>query len=100
MRISASEQVRTWLSGLTPDTKRRSRAAFRHVEGSARGLDIKALRSELEGFYRLRVGDYRIVYHLGPGQIIRLDYADLREEVYEAFKRLRALRESGENPET
>ncbi len=38
-------------------------------------------------------GDYRIVYHLEAGQSIRLDYADLREEVYEAFKRLRALRE-------
>jgi mRNA-degrading endonuclease RelE of RelBE toxin-antitoxin system len=56
-------------------------------------LDLKALRAELEGFYRLRVGDYRIVYHLELNRVVRLDYADLREEVYEAFKRLRALRE-------
>src|SRR5439155_20430796 len=94
MRISASEQVQTWLSGLTPDTKHHVRAALSYVERSARGLDIKALRGELEGFYRMRVGDYRIVYHLETNQTIRLDYRDLREEVYEVFKRLRALRES------
>jgi mRNA-degrading endonuclease RelE of RelBE toxin-antitoxin system len=99
MKISASEQVQSWLSGLRPDAKRRVRAALRNLKGPGRALDIKALRSELEGFYRLRVGDYRIVYHLEAGQTIRLDYADLREEIYEAFKRLRALRESGEEPE-
>lgn len=97
MRISASEQVQVWLAGLTPDMKRRVRAALRGLEGSGRGLDIKALRSDLEGFYRLRIGDYRIVYHRGPGATLYLDYADLRDEVYEAFKRLRALRESGES---
>lgn len=96
MRISASEQVQIWLRGLTPDTKRRVRAALRALERTSPDLDIKALRGDLEGFYRLRVRDYRIVYHRGTGSIIFLDYADLRDEVYEAFKRLRALRESDE----
>jgi mRNA-degrading endonuclease RelE of RelBE toxin-antitoxin system len=54
-------------------------------------LDVKALRRELEGFLRLRVGDYRVVYHLEPGQVLRLDYADIRDEVYDAFRRLRNL---------
>ena len=93
MRISASKQVQVWLRGLTPDTERRVRTALRDLEGSGRSLDIKALRSDLEGFCRLRVGDYRIVYHHGAGATLYLDYADLRDEVYEAFKRLRALRE-------
>ena len=99
MRISASEQVQNWLSGLSPDVKRRVRAALRSLERSDKGRDIKALRSELDGFYRLRVGGYRIVYHIEAGQMIRLDCADLREEVYEAFMRLRALRESGQDAE-
>jgi mRNA interferase RelE/StbE len=93
MRISASEQVAVWLAGLPPETKRRVRAALKELAGSGRGLDIKALRRELEGFYRLRVGDHRIVYHLETRQSLRLDYVDLRDVVYEAFKRLRALRE-------
>ena len=99
MKISASEQVQLWLAGLPPQTKRRVRAALKGLVASARDLDLKALRRELEGFYRLRVGEHRIVYHLETKQTIRLDYVDLREEVYEAFRRLRALREPQE-PET
>ena len=96
MRISASEQVQLWLAGLPPQTKRRVRAALKGLGASARDLDLKALRRELEGFYRLRVGEHRIVYHLETKETIRLDYVDLREEVYEAFRRLRALREPQE----
>ena len=96
MKISASEQVALWLAGLPPETKRRVRTALRELAGSGRALDIKALRRELEGFYRLRVGDHRIVYHLETRQTIRFDYVDLREVVYEAFKCLRALREPPE----
>jgi len=65
MRVSGSEQVQKWLMGLPPETKRRVRAALKTLEASGRNLDIKALRRELEGFYRLRIGDYRIVYQFG-----------------------------------
>jgi mRNA-degrading endonuclease RelE of RelBE toxin-antitoxin system len=93
MRISASEQVRLWLQGLPPQTKRRVRADLKELSsGRGEGLDIKALRRELEGFLRLRVGDYRIVYHLEPGRVIRLDYADIRDVVYDAFRRWRSFR--------
>jgi mRNA-degrading endonuclease RelE of RelBE toxin-antitoxin system len=88
--------VQLWLAGLPPQTKRRVRAALKGLVASARDIDLKALRRELEGFYRLRIGDHRIVYHLETKQTIRLDYVDLREEVYEAFRRLRALREPQE----
>lgn len=83
MRILASEGVQLWLRGLPPQTRR---------------LDLKPLRRELEGFYRLRVGDYRIVYHFELRQIIRLDYADIREVVYDVFRQLRALREAEPPP--
>ena len=94
MKISASNQVAGWLSGLPPDPKRRMRAALRGL-GDWQG-DIKALRGELEGFYRLRVGGYRIVYRVLEGEVIRLDYADTRDVVYEAFRQLRMLSEMNE----
>jgi mRNA interferase RelE/StbE len=94
MKILASEQVATWLQGLPPDPKRRVRAALRELE--AWDGDIKPLRGELEGFYRLRVGGYRIVYHLAENQVLRLDYADTRDAVYEAFRQLRILGEMNE----
>jgi mRNA-degrading endonuclease RelE of RelBE toxin-antitoxin system len=94
MRISASEQVKLWVAALPPQSKRRVRAAVKALASSSREVDVKALRRELEGFHRLRIGDYRVVFHLKANQTICLDYAELREEVYEAFIRLRALRES------
>jgi mRNA-degrading endonuclease RelE of RelBE toxin-antitoxin system len=95
MRISASDQVQLWLRGLPPGMRGRVRQALKTlVADRTRSLDLLALRRELEGFYRLRIGDYRIVYHLEPGPGIRLDYADIRDVVYDTFRRLRAIREN------
>jgi mRNA-degrading endonuclease RelE of RelBE toxin-antitoxin system len=96
MKVSASEQVQLWLRGLPPGTRRRVRQALLGLAaGRTNALDLKPLRRELEGFYRLRVGDYRIVYHLEARQVVRLDYADIRDVVYDVFRQLRALRELG-----
>ncbi|MBM3883146.1 MAG: hypothetical protein FJ387_26105 [Verrucomicrobia bacterium] len=97
MRISASEPVQLWLQGLPPETRQRVRRELKALAGGRAGrLDLKPLRRELEGFYRLRIGDYRMVYHLEPGPIVRLDYADVRDVVYDVFRQLRALREAGD----
>ena len=96
MRIAASEPVQLWLQGLPPETRQRVRRELKALAGGhAQRLDLKPLRGELEGFYRLRIGDYRSVYHLEPGPMVRLDYADLRDVVYSVFRQLRALREAG-----
>ncbi len=91
MKISASEQVAEWLSRLAPEPKRRLRAALKKLE-TWRG-DIAPLQGELEGFYRLRIGGYRIVFRVMPRQMIRLEYADTRDVVYEVFRQLRMLSE-------
>jgi mRNA-degrading endonuclease RelE of RelBE toxin-antitoxin system len=96
MRISASEPVRIWLRALPPEGKTRVRRALKALaRGGTRSLDIKPLRRELEGFHRLRVGDHRVLYHFGSGDLLRLDYADIRDVVYDAFRTLRGLREKG-----
>jgi mRNA interferase RelE/StbE len=94
MTILASDQVAGWLCGLPPESKRRVRAALRALE--RRQGDIKPLRGELEGFYRLRIGGYRIVYHMISRSLVRLEYADIRDVVYEAFRQLRLLSELDE----
>ena len=86
MRISASNQVQRWLTALPPDPKKRVRAALRGLQ-NGRG-DIKALRGELEGFCRLRIDGLRIVYSQQASQMIRLEYADSRDVVYETFLRI------------
>ena len=94
MKVSASEQVQVWLQGLPPEPRGRVRRALKALaQDRARALDLKPLRRDLEGFYRLRVGDYRIVYHLERGRQLRLDYADIRDVVYDTFRTLRALKQ-------
>ena len=86
MRISASNQVMGWLAALPPQTKHRVRMALREL-AAGKG-DVKALTNKLEGFCRLRAGGLRIVYSQLPGQLIRLEYADTRDVVYESFLRI------------
>ena len=94
MKISASEQVAEWLSRLAPEPKRRVRAALKNLETWLG--DIAPLHGELEGFYRLRIGGYRIVFRVMLGQTIRLEYADTRDVVYEVLRQLRILSEMNE----
>ncbi|HEY3760938.1 MAG TPA: hypothetical protein VGN23_04260 [Verrucomicrobiae bacterium] len=90
MKILASEQVQHWLVALPPDSKKRVRAGLRHLQQNQG--DIKALRGELEGFCRLRIGGLRIVFSQLPGRIIRLEYADTRDVIYETFLKVLAER--------
>ena len=94
MKILASDQVAKWLRNSPPEPKQRVRAAFRRLE-RWQG-DIKPLRGELEGFYRLRVGGYRIVCCMVSKSLVQLEYADTRDVVYEAFRQLRLLTEIDE----
>jgi mRNA-degrading endonuclease RelE of RelBE toxin-antitoxin system len=95
MKILASDQVQAWLAALPPDTKKRVRVALRDLAGGHG--DLKALHSGLEGWCRLRVGGLRIVYRSLPGKIIRLDYADTRDVVYENFLHRVARKQTGKH---
>jgi mRNA-degrading endonuclease RelE of RelBE toxin-antitoxin system len=70
------------------------RVALRNLE-TWRG-DIAPLHGELEGFYRLRIGGYRVVFRVMPRQMIRVEYADTRDVVYEVLRQLRILSEMNE----
>jgi mRNA-degrading endonuclease RelE of RelBE toxin-antitoxin system len=94
MKILASDQVARWLRNLPPEPKQRVRAALKRLE-RCQG-DIKPLQGELEGFYRLRVGGYRIVCRMISRSVVQLEYADIRDVVYEAFRQLRLLTEMDE----
>ena len=94
MKILASDQVAKWLRNLPPEPKQRVRVALKRLE-RWQG-DLKPLQGELEGFYRLRVGGYRIVCRMISRSVIQLEYADTRDVVYEAFRQLRLLTEMDE----
>jgi len=86
MRIEVSPQVARFLRRLAPEPRRAIRIALREL-GEGKG-DTLALEHPPDGFHRLRIGRYRVIYHYDDVQgkpVIRCDYAQRRELVYETF---------------
>ena len=82
--VKVREQVRNFHSRLGPGDRRAVKRAL--VQLALERGDIRALRERLEGYYRLRVGTYRIVFRYLPGRIIECVYMNSRSLVYEVFE--------------
>jgi mRNA-degrading endonuclease RelE of RelBE toxin-antitoxin system len=91
MKIDVSEQVRKFIHTCPPEPRRWLRDALRKL-AEEKG-DIKVLDGELEGYYRLRVRSYRIIFRYETGRHGRrifCPFAEHRGVVYETFLRLLA----------
>ena len=86
--VVVSGQVVAFVRRLAPEPRRLVRRALRELAGG-KG-DIRQLEGPLEGYYRLRVGPYRIVFSYGEGQRIECVFAERRSLVYEVFARVLA----------
>jgi mRNA-degrading endonuclease RelE of RelBE toxin-antitoxin system len=89
MKIELAEQVSEFIRQSSPEVRRRIRFALRKLEDE-KG-DIKRLEGELEGYCRLRIHSYRVIFrydHRKNERIIRCDFAEHRGVVYETFLRL------------
>jgi mRNA interferase RelE/StbE len=80
IEVKVTAQVRDYQGRLAPEPRRRLKQAIAGL-ASGRG-DIKALSEDLNGFYRLRVGEHRVVYRHHAGRI-ECFYAAPRKIVYE-----------------
>ena len=88
MRVLLATQVVEFVRGLPPEPKTRLRRALRDLTRE-RG-DVKALEPPLNGYCRLRVGGYRIVFAYGKRGAIECLFAEQRSVVYELLlERLR-----------
>jgi len=89
MRIEISTQVADFLRTLAPEPRKRIRKALRDL--AADQGDILELEHPLDGFYRLRIGRCRVIFHYTGSEtdhVIRCDYAERRELIYEVFNDL------------
>jgi mRNA interferase RelE/StbE len=89
MKIDISEQVRDFIRDCPPEPRRWLRDALRKL-ADEKG-DIKAMDGELEGYCRLRVRSYRIIFRYETGRHgtrIFCPFAEHRGVVYEAFLRV------------
>ena len=82
--MQVSDQNKGYLRRLHPDQRRAIKAALRAL-GSGTATDIRALKDDLQGFYRLRVGRFRVVYRYLKGGEISCEFIDVRASVYESF---------------
>lgn len=86
MKVELEQQVVGFVGSIAPEPRRTFREALRKLtreEGN-----IRALEGNLEGYYRLRVGRYRIIffYRSTPrSRQIRCVFAEHRTLIYEVF---------------
>jgi mRNA-degrading endonuclease RelE of RelBE toxin-antitoxin system len=89
MKVELAAQVVEFVRRQPPEPKRRLRRALRDL-GRGKG-DIAALEAPLDGYCRLRVGGYRVVFAYGARKTIQCVFAEQRSVVYELL--LERLRE-------
>lgn len=81
MRVRLSEHVVAFVRSLPPEPRKRMRSAIRGL-AQERG-DIVPLEGALEGFCRLRVGTYRVVFVYASDKTIECVLAERRSIVHE-----------------
>jgi mRNA-degrading endonuclease RelE of RelBE toxin-antitoxin system len=93
-RVEVSPQVQAFHAALGLTYRRALKRALLGL-ATERG-DIKALAERLDGYHRLRVGPYRIIFRYAEGRVIRCEFAERRSLVYEVFERKMLDRLGGE----
>jgi mRNA-degrading endonuclease RelE of RelBE toxin-antitoxin system len=83
-QVELRESVKTFYEKLAPAERRAIKQALKRL-GKEQG-DIRSLRDRLEGYYRLRVGTYRIILRYLDGRRIECVYMNARSVVYEIFE--------------
>jgi mRNA interferase RelE/StbE len=88
-KVRVSEQVEHFVKSLAPEPKQALRSGIKGL-GDGKG-DLKHLEADLEGWQRLRVKTYRVVFKEiweGGDRIVDCVYVNRRSVVYDLFKEL------------
>jgi len=86
IEVEIQDEVLDYIRKCAPDPRKRFKEALQRLKQEEG--DIKPLTHELEGFYRLRVGKYRVVFRYlnrKKHRVIQCVYAGERSWIYEVF---------------
>jgi mRNA-degrading endonuclease RelE of RelBE toxin-antitoxin system len=92
-KVLVHPRVWAFCQALPPEPRKRFRSALKGLESESG--DIKSLEGRLSGYYRLRVGPYRILFsvEINQGQrILCCHFAEHRSIVYEVLEARENLR--------
>ena len=88
MRVA--DQVVAYVRRLHPTQRRAIKTALRALE-AGRETDSKPLENELKGFFRLRIGPFRVVYRQLKSGEISCEFIETRKLVYPRFAAIKDL---------
>lgn len=92
IRVTLDDQPLNFIRSQAPDARRALRGALHAVENE--GLSPVPLEDDLEGFFKVRVGAFRMILQAvadktGPG--FRVVFAERRRMVYVLFSQIIGL---------
>jgi mRNA-degrading endonuclease RelE of RelBE toxin-antitoxin system len=90
-KVRVGRPVEDFLKSLAPQPRRALRLAMKSLADD-KG-DVKLLEGKLSGFWRLRVGNIRVIFEvkaMGGTRVICCFYADYRSIVYVILEQLLA----------
>lgn len=82
--VVVQEPVYEFARRLAPEPRRAVRRAL--VGLRAEKGDIRELEGTLAGYYRLRIGKYRLIFRYRNGAVIEAIFLEERSVVYEVFE--------------
>ena len=83
-KLEIAGQVALCIEQLAPEPRARLKRSLKNLQ-SDKG-DISSLETPLNGYCRLKVGKYRIIFRYGKDLTIHALFAQERRLVYEAFQ--------------
>jgi mRNA-degrading endonuclease RelE of RelBE toxin-antitoxin system len=92
IEVIVESQPLAFIRRQSPDARKRLRAAIHAIENGDAFPD--PLDDELEGFYKLRVENYRLILQHESGDtapLFKIVFAERRSVVYELFRQIIAL---------
>ena len=92
MKIIIEAQPLEFIRRQPPETRKRLRAALHDLE--QRSAFPEPLEDELDGFYKVKVEDCRLILKSEPGDtapLFKVVFAERRKVVYEMFRQIAGL---------
>ena len=83
-KVEVKQPVYDFIRRQAPDPRRALKRALQELEHE-RG-DIRSLEQPLDGYYRLRIGKFRLIFRYRTPTIIEAVFLEERSMVYEVFE--------------
>jgi mRNA-degrading endonuclease RelE of RelBE toxin-antitoxin system len=84
--VLIKQQVKDFIQTLSPDPKKALRQGLKGLENEEG--NIEPLDGDLEGYYRLRVKNFRVIFSRPDPSTILCEYVHYRKVVYVNWTRL------------